>query len=71
MPFQDVSPTEIVLEEGSISYGVIPLGSKQTDILFKITVGCALPTDQEEVASVVTNCRSGALVQTGGVRGFP
>ena len=65
--FQDVSTTEIVLEEGTISYGGIPLGSKEAGILFKITVGCAVPNDQEEVASVVTHCSSGALVQTRGV----
>jgi hypothetical protein len=50
-----------------MSYGGIPLGSKETGILFKITVGCAVLTDQEEVASVVTHCSSGALVQTRGV----
>ena len=38
-----------------------------TDILFKITVGCAVPTDQEEFASVITYCSSGALAQTRGV----
>jgi hypothetical protein len=65
--FQDVSRTEIVQEEGTISYGIIPLGSKQTDILFKNTVGCAVPTYQEEVTSVVTYCSSEALVQTRGV----
>ena len=66
-PFQDISRTEIVLEEGTISYGVIPLGSKQTDIIFKIIVGCAVPTDQEEVVSLLIYCSSVALVQTRGV----
>jgi len=33
LAFQDNSPTEILLEVGTMSYGVIPLGSKQTDML--------------------------------------
>jgi hypothetical protein len=58
LPFQDASTTEIVLEERTISHGVISLGSKQTGVQSKIAVGCAVLSDQE-VASVVTHCSRG------------
>jgi hypothetical protein len=54
LPFQDVSPTDAVVEDGTISDRVIPLGSKQMDIPFRITVRRAVPTDREAVAPVLT-----------------
>jgi hypothetical protein len=60
--FQDVSLTDIIVREGTISYGVMSLGCAQTDISFGISVRCAVPTDREEVASVLAYFSSGAVV---------
>jgi hypothetical protein len=45
----------------------MPLGCKQMDIPVRIPVRCAVPTDNEEVASDVTYFSSGVVVQIRGV----